>query len=392
MTTQLLADRLRGLEGSPTLALAAKAKELQKAGKPVLDFSAGEPDFPTPEPIKEAAIQAIKENRTKYTPVAGIPELRQAIANNLSRRLGVPYAPAEVMVSCGAKHVLYNALQVLCEPGDEVLILSPYWVSYPPLVQLAGAKPVIVETREENRYQPDPESVEAAVTTKTKAIILNSPANPTGMLVDRNRLVELTRIVLKHQLFVLTDEIYDQMIFPPEQPCSIVQVDRKIIEWAILVNGVSKSYSMTGWRIGYAAGPKHVIDAMSTLQSHSTSNPTSISQYAALQAIAGDQKAVGVMVREFQRRRDRLVRGLNRFPGLSCLTPQGAFYAWCNVSQLKQPAATVAARWLEDLFLVAVPGEGFGSSHHLRFSFATSLESIDEGLARMGQWLEQTRQ
>ena len=392
MAAQLLADRLQGLEGSPTLALAAKAKALAKAGKPVVDFTAGEPDFPTPEPIKQAAIAAIQNNQTKYTPAAGILELRTAIANDLGRRLDLKYAAAEVMVSCGAKHALYNILQTVCEPGDEVLVFSPYWVSYLPLVQLAGAKHEIVETREADRFQPDLKKVGEKLTPRTKAMILNSPSNPTGAVIEEPRLralADLVRAQKREDLIIISDEIYDQIVFEPTKVLSIAQVARDLLPQIILVNGVSKSYSMTGWRIGYAAGAKHIIDAMTTLQSHATSNPTSISQHAALAAITGDQREVKQMVKEFHRRRDRLVHGLNQLPGLSCVMPEGAFYAWCNISGLKLPASVVAARWLDEALVAVVPGEGFGSTAHVRFSFATSLEVIDEALVRLARWLSQ---
>ncbi len=387
MTAALVAARLRGLESSPTLALAAKAKALRQAGTSVADFTAGEPDFPTPAPIKQAAIKALERNQTRYTPVPGIPELRAAIATDLTRRLGVAYQPGQVIVSNGAKHSLYNALQAVCDPGDEVLILSPFWVSYVPLVQLADGKPVLIETREEDRYQPDPDAVRAAITERTRAIILNSPSNPTGILIERDRLEAIARLALDRDLIVISDEIYNQLVFPPARAWSIVQIEPKLAGHTIVVNGVSKTYSMTGWRIGYAAGPAELVEAMIAFQSHATSNPTSISQYAALEAIAGDQAAVGRMVVEFQKRRDRLAQGLNALPGLSCLLPQGAFYAWCNIATLRQSADTIAARWLEEAFVAAIPGEGFGSAHHIRFSFATSMDVIDDGLARLKQWL-----
>ena len=388
-----LADRLQSIEDSPTLALAAKAKELAKSGKAVLDFTVGEPDFPTPAPIKDAAVQAIQANRTKYTPVAGIPELRSAIANDLHRRLGDPikYSAAEVMVSCGAKHVLYNALQVICNPGDEVILLSPYWVSYKPLVQLADAKPVIVETHEQNGFQPEMPAIRAAITPKTKAIILNSPSNPTGAVIKESILSELGGVVKgarrDDSLFIISDEIYDQIVFPPAKASSIVQTNPELIDRTILVNGVSKSYSMTGWRIGYAAGPQNVIAAMITLQSHSTSNPTSISQYAALNALTGEQQPVQQMREEFQKRRDRIVDGLNRLKPLSCFKPDGAFYAWVNVKRLGASADVIAAQWLDEALIAAVPGEGFGAPGYIRLSFATSLETIDQALERLSQWL-----
>lgn len=386
------AERLKDVTGSPTLALAAKAKALAQAGKAVADFTAGEPDFPTPEAIKQAGIRAIQENRTRYTPVAGIPELRKAIANDLARRLGRPYAEAEVMVSCGAKQALYNALQVLCNPGDEVIIFAPYWVSYKPLVLVAGAKPVFVSTNEADGFQPDPAAVKRAITSKTRAVILNSPSNPTGAVIEESRLKALADLLksarFDDRLCIISDEIYDQIVFPPARARSIVQVEPALIDRTILVNGVSKSYSMTGWRIGYAAGPKNIIDAMTRLQSHSTSNPTSISQYAALQAITGDQQEIQRMVGEFQRRRDALVNGLNGIPGLSSFNPQGAFYAWCNISGLKQPADTIAKRWLEEALIAVVPGEEFGSGDHVRFSFATSLDTIQEGVTRLTEWVQ----
>lgn len=395
MSSVTLADRLRGIESSPTLALAAKAKALAKAGKSVADFTAGEPDFPTPEPVKQAAIQAIRDNHTRYTPVAGIPELRKAIANTLAHRLGRPYADAEVMVSCGAKQALYNAFQVLCNPGDEVIIPTPYWVSYDPLVRLADATPVFVETKEADGFQLDPAAVKRAITPKTRAIILNSPSNPTGAVIEESRLKELAAILKAARsdgsLFIISDEIYDQIVFPPARPCSIVQVDPSLVDRTILINGVSKSYSMTGWRIGYAAGPKNIIDAMINLQSHSTSNPASISQDAALAALTGDQRPVAEMLKAFQQRRNRIVNGLNQVPGLRCTMPSGAFYAWCNVSGLGHSSEAIAARWLEEALVATVPGEGFGAPGFIRFSFATSLETIDEGLKRIGQWRTQQR-
>ena len=389
MTASLvLADRLRGVESSPTLALAAKAKALQHAGKLVVDLTAGEPDFPTPEPIKQAGIAAIERNQTRYTPAEGTQELRAAIAADLSQRLGLTYAASQVVVSCGAKHALYNLLQVLCQPGDEVMLFSPYWVSYVPMVRLAGATPVLVPLQEAHQFQPDLALVRAAVTERTRVLILNSPSNPTGMLIERARLGELATLSIERDLSIISDEIYDQLVYPPQHPCSIVQAEPKVVNRTMLVNGVSKTYSMTGWRIGYSVAPQAVTDALVALQSHSTSNPTSISQAAALQAITGDQAPVARMASEFQQRRDRLVKGLNRLPGLSCVLPDGAFYAWCNVSRLGQSAEVIAGRWLEDALVAVVPGEGFGSSEHVRLSFATSLQTIDEALVRLKRWLE----
>jgi aspartate aminotransferase len=370
--------------------LAAKAKALRQAGKSVVDLTAGEPDSPTPSAIKRAAVAAIDKNFTRYTPVPGIPELRQAVAAKTSTRLGVAYEPSQVVISCGAKHALYNALQIVCEPGDEVIIVTPFWVSYVPLVQLAGGRPVLVPTREADRFQPDVAALSAALTPRTKAIILNSPSNPTGMLIDRDRLAAIARLALERTLVVISDEIYDELVYPPAQAVSILQVEPTLAAQTVIVNGVSKTYSMTGWRIGWALAPKALAAAITALQSHSTSNPTSISQYAALEAITGDQAEVRAMAAEFQRRRDRFVDGLNRLPGLSCVKPDGAFYAWCNVGGLKLPAATVAARWLDEALIAAIPGEGFGSPAHIRFSFATSMDVLDEALTRLAAWLKKS--
>ncbi len=384
-----LADRLRHIEGSPTLALAAKAKALAKAGKPVLDFTAGEPDFPTPGHVKEAGIASIRADHTRYTPVAGLPELRAAVAATVNRQTGASYQPSQAIVSCGAKHSLYNIFQTLCQSGDEVVVFSPYWVSYPPLVHLAGATPVIVETREADGFLPDPKTLRAALSDATKLIVLNSPGNPTGAVIDEGRLKAIAGIALERGLVVISDEIYDQLVYPPAKHVSIVQAEPRLIDHTMLVGGVSKTYSMTGWRIGYALGPQPWIEAMINVQSHSTSNPTSISQDAALAALQGPQDAVQQMRQAFQQRRDRLVEGLNRLPGLRCTVPGGAFYAWCNISGLGSSAAAIAARWVDDLMLVTVPGEGFGAPAFIRFSFAVSMETIEEGLARLAKWLAQ---
>jgi len=384
-----LAARLQHIEPSATLALAAKAKALAGAGHTVLDFTAGEPDFPTPDHIKAAGIQAIHANRTTYTPVAGLPELRAAIVEAVNRRRRAAYAPSQSLVTCGAKHALFHVFQALCNPGDEVILVSPYWVSFPALVQLAGAKPVIVEAREEDRFLPDPEAVRRALTRATKAIIVNSPSNPTGAVIDHARLEALASLAQEQGLIVVSDEIYEQLVYPPAAHVSIVEVAPQLQGQTVIVGGVSKSYSMTGWRIGYAVGPQPWIDAMITLQSHSTSNSTSISQHAALAALTGNQQPVARMREAFQQRRDRLVEGLNRLPALRVTRPDGAFYAWCNVSRLATSASTLAAQWLEEAQVAVVPGEGFGSKDHVRFSFATSLDTIDEGLARLERWLQQ---
>jgi len=382
-------SRLEYVGSSPTLALAAKAKALAKAGKAVVDFTAGEPDFPTPGLIKQAGIRAIEGDKTRYTPVEGILELREAIALRINAQLHTAFAPGQVLVSCGAKHSLYNVFQAICDPGDEVIIFSPYWVSYPPMVYLAGGVPVIVQTRAEDGFQPDIASVKAAITPRTRGIIVNSPSNPTGALITRERLEALGKLAIEHDLYIVSDEIYSELVYAPATHWSIVQAGGEAAERTILVSGVSKSYSMTGWRIGYALGPKPVIDAMNRIQSHSTSNPTTISQYAALEALAGPQDAVAQMAKHFHARRDLIVNGLNALPGLRCFKADGAFYAWCNVEGLRQSADATASQWLDDTLVATVPGEGFGAAGWIRFSFATSENTIREGINRIGEWIKQ---
>jgi aspartate aminotransferase len=378
-----VAERLRGLEGSPTLVLAAKAKALADAGRPIADFTAGEPDLPTPAHIKEAATQAIAHNRTRYTPVAGIPELRAAIAQEVSRMSTAAVQAAQVLVSCGAKHGLFNAIQALCQAGDEVIVFCPYWVSYVPMIQLAGAKAVIIETTERDGYVPHPDALSAALTARTRAIVLNSPGNPTGAVMTRDALAAIGERLAGREVAVISDEIYDALVYPPARHVSILEAAPQLAEQTILVGGVSKTYSMTGWRIGYAVGPKPWIEAMTTIQSHSTSNPASISQYAALAALQGDRQPVARMREEYQRRRDRLVAGLKQMAGLRPFAPDGAFYVWCDVSGLGQPAQATAAQWLEHADVAVVPGEGFGSTRHVRFSYATAMDVIERGLTQL---------
>jgi len=389
--TTVLADRLRDITESATLALAEQAKALAQAGRPVIDLTAGEPDFPTPEPIKQAGIEAIRAGKTTYTPVAGIRELRAAVADSVNRLRGTSYGPSQVLVTCGTKHALFNVFQALCGPGDEVIVSSPYWVSFPPLVRLSGATPVIVPTRESDGFVPDPAAVERAVSGAARVLLINSPSNPTGAVIGAERLAALSRIAAVHRLIVVSDEIYDQLVYPPARHRSIVEVAPELVERTVIVGGVSKTYSMTGWRIGYAVGPAPWIEAMTRLQSHSTSNPASISQYAALCALTGDQGAVARMREEFQRRRDRLVSGLNGLRPLTCAPPGGAFYAWCNVRGLGQQGSATAAQWLEDALVAVVPGEGFGAPDFVRMSFAAPLSTIDEALRRLETWLSQPR-
>ncbi|MBI4355208.1 MAG: pyridoxal phosphate-dependent aminotransferase [Candidatus Omnitrophica bacterium] len=380
-----LASRVAGIEASPTLALVAKAKALRAAGKPVIDFGAGELDFDTPAHIKAAAIRAIEEGLTRYTASAGTPELRQAVCDKFLRDHGLRYDPSCVIVSCGAKHSLFNALQVLCERGDEVLIPSPYWVSYPPLVKLAEGVPVIIPTDERRGFKVEPAALKSRLTPRSKLLILNAPANPTGAVYTQAELAALVEVALAHNLYIISDEIYEQLVYPPHRHTAVASLGAEAAARTITVNGVSKSYAMTGWRIGYCAAPQAIATAMDTLQSHATSNPTSISQRAAVAALTGPQECVAEFRRELAARRDLMVEGLRQIPGLSCESPAGAFYVFCNVSGVGD-GSRVAQRWLEECGIMVIPGDGFGASAYVRFSFATSREMIRRGLGQLEQW------
>jgi len=314
----MLSRRAQALKPSPTLAINAKEKLLRAQGLDIAGFGAGEPDFDTPEHIKQAAIDAVNKGFTKYTPVAGIEPLKDAIIEKFKNDNGLTFKREEVIVSCGGKHGLYNLFQALFQEGDEVIILTPYWVSYPPMVELAGAKPVIVDTREEDDYQVTGDLIRKYITSKTKGIVLNYPSNPVGSVYTVENLVQIGRLAVDHNLYIISDEMYEKIVYDGYQHTSIASIDSAFRERTIISNGVSKAYSMTGWRIGYTVGQKEIIAAMSNIQSQSTSNPTSISQYAALAALTGPQDFISMMVGEFQKRRDFLVRELTSIPGVTC--------------------------------------------------------------------------
>jgi len=382
-----LAQRMAAIQPSETLAITAKAKALRAQGIAVVNFAAGEPDFDTPAHIKAAAEQAIRDGKTKYTPSSGLPELRQAISRRLASDRGLTYAPEQIIVSCGAKHAIANALQVLCEAGDEVLIPSPYWVSYPPLVQLTGATPRIIETTEATGFKLIPDQLRAHLTPRARVLILNSPSNPTGAVYSAAELRALGEAVLSHDLLVLSDEIYEHLVFPPHRHSSMASLSRALAERTLFVSGVSKTYAMTGWRIGYLAAPPAIAEAVDRLQSHSTSNPASISQYAALAALEGSIDGIRPMVEAFHRRRDLMVSRLQHMVGISCVEPGGAFYVFGNISQLRQDSVQLADQWLAEAHVATVPGKPFGSDQHVRFSFATDEASIEEGMRRLEQWV-----
>lgn len=382
-----LSARITAVAPSSTLVITAKAKALKAQGVDVVNLAGGEPDFDTPAHIKAAAVAAIQEGFTKYTPTAGIPELRAAIATSLTAEIGVPYQPSEVVVTNGAKQALYNALQVLCRPGDEVLIPSPYWVSYPEMVTLAGATPVFVKTSMDNRFRLTVESVERAVTAKTRLLLLNSPSNPTGSVLPKASLLPLADFAARRNLLVISDEIYDKLSYD-EPHASLVQCGPALRERTLVVNGVSKAFAMTGWRIGWAAGPQPIIDAMITLQDHATSNPSSISQRAALAALTGDASTITRMAEEFKARRDWLVEALRTVPGVSCVPPQGAFYAFCDIAASGLTSTVFAERLLAEQHVAVIPGAGFGWDTHIRLSFCNSRAALDEGVRRLRAFIQ----
>jgi aspartate aminotransferase len=390
MTT--LADRTKLVKPSVTLAIAAKAGKLRAEGVDVVNFSAGEPDFDTPEHIKEAAIQALRRGMTKYTDVRGIEPLRQAVTEKYLREYQLVYRKEDVLVSCGAKHSLYNVLQAVVNPGDEVLIPAPYWVSYSDMALLAGGVPKLIQATEATGFRIKPEQLEAALGPRSRVFLLNSPCNPTGASYSREELLAIANVLEKHDCLILSDDIYEKIVYDNFQIHNIVTLRPSLKDRTIIVNGVSKTYAMTGWRIGYALGPSDIIAAAAKIQSQSTSNPTSIAQAAALEAIRGPQDAVAMMVREFQRRRDVIVEELNRIEGIRCLKPEGAFYVFPNIAALigKSGNGTrltspcdIADYLLEEAKVAGVPGEDFGSREHIRFSYATSLEDIEKGCARI---------
>jgi aspartate aminotransferase len=387
-----LSNRAAGIQPSPTLAITAKAKKLKAEGKDVLAFGAGEPDFDTPDHIKQAAIAAINAGFTKYTPSAGTDELRKAIADKLKADNGIDVTQGQVVVSNGAKHSLQNIFFALLNDGDEVIIPAPYWVSYPEMVKLAGGVPVIVNTEEADEFRLSPQRLESLVTPKTKILVLCSPSNPTGSMYHEKHLRALLEVVVKKGLTVVADEIYEKLVYAGAKHVSFASLSPEALSHTVTVNGLSKSASMTGWRIGYAAGPVDVMKAIDNLQSHAASNPVSISQKAAVAAFLGDQAPVEKMRVEFEKRRNVMVKGLNAIDGVSCIMPEGAFYAFPNVSKhfgkqvngkLIKDSTDFAAAFLDEDLVAVVPGADFGAPDYIRFSYATDLATIEKGLERL---------
>ncbi len=387
-----LADRVLQVPPSPTLAVNAKAKALRAAGADILNFSVGEPDLSTPAHVCEAGKQAIDAGHTRYTPVAGIVELREAICARFRKEHGWEYVPEQVQVSCGGKHGLYNIFQAILNPGDEVLIPAPYWVSYPPMVQLAGGTPVIVPLKEENDFDLDPTALAQYATAKTKAIILNSPSNPTGAVYTRASLEAVAKMAYDHGWLVVSDDMYEELTYAEGKIAHILNIDPRLKEQLVISNGVSKSFAMTGWRIGYSVGPIEVIKAMNKIQSQSTSNPAAPSQYAALAALTGPQDFPAQLREAFLPRRAFFVKALRAIKGVTCVNPMGAFYVFPNFSayfgksfqgKTIDGSVALADYFLSEAKVASVPGAAFGADAFIRFSFATSMTVIEKGMERI---------
>lgn len=384
------------VQASTTLTIDAMYKKMQADGIDVIGFGAGEPDFDTPENIKEAGIRAICENKTRYTQTAGIQELREAICKRLKADCGIQYTPAQIVVSSGAKHNLYAALRTLLNPGDEVILPAPYWVSYYELIKMVGGIPVVIPTTEEQGFKVSEEQLRKAITPKTKAMILNNPSNPTGMVYDQAALRMVANICVENDLYVIADEIYYGLLYDNREFTSFVSFGEDVKARTILINGVSKSYAMTGWRIGYAAAPEHIAKVMANYLSHATSAPSSISQWAAVEALNGSQDGILDMRKAFESRRNYIVSRINQIPMVSCIKPEGAFYVMMNLDHMIGKTLhgvkicssdDFAKVFLEKGLVAVVPCTGFGAPNYVRWSYATSMEHIKEGLARLERFL-----
>ncbi len=391
-----LSKRVSSVQPSVTMAVTAKAKQLKSEGVDVVGFGAGEPDFDTPQNIKNAAKKAIDDGVTKYTPAGGTEELKQAVVEKFKRENGLEYQTSQITINCGAKHSIYNICQVIMDPGDELIIPSPYWVSYPEFANLAEGKPVFVDTDYENGFDLDVKAIEQAVTDKTKAIVVNSPSNPTGAVYSEQRLRAVAELAVEKDLIIISDEIYEHLVYDGQQHFSIATISDEVKQKTVVVNGVSKAYSMTGWRIGYTASVPEIAKAISTIQSHSTSNPTSISQKASVEALLGPQEEVAKMRGEFEKRRGYIVERLNKMAGVSCHQPGGAFYVFPSFAAVMgksyndkklENTLDLADYLLTECKIAPVPGEGFGAPGYMRFSYAASLDDITKGMDRLEEGL-----
>ncbi|MBV9575060.1 MAG: pyridoxal phosphate-dependent aminotransferase [Gammaproteobacteria bacterium] len=387
---QELALRVQRIKPSPTLAISARAEALQALGNPIINLSIGEPDFDTPEHIKAAAIQAIQDGHTKYTAVDGIKELKEAVISKFSRENQLEYQPNQIIVSCGAKHSFYNLFSAVLNPGDEVIIPAPYWVSYPDMVKLVDGNPVIIKTDFAQNFKMTPSQLKAAITDKTRIVILNSPSNPSGMAYTLEELKALGQVILEHPgIIVASDDIYERHLWRFTPFVNILNACPELYERSIIINGVSKTYAMTGWRIGYAAGPEKIIGAMKKTQSQNTSNPTSISQYAAWAALRGDQSCVSRMTEAYKERHDYVIQALQSIPGIKCMPSDGTFYTFPSVEALFNKEAgitndlTFADFLLKEAEIAIIPGSAFGTSGHIRLCFTTSMDTLIEAMTRL---------
>ena len=377
-----LASRVAGMSMSKTMAVSALADQLRRAGADVIDLGAGEPDFPTPENIRLAGAEAIETGHTKYTAAAGTPNLKQAICERFAADFGARYEPAEILAAAGAKQVIFNAIATLIEPGDDVLVAKPYWVTFPEAVTFAGGRTVWVETEDQD-FRLTADAVERALTTRSKVLLINSPSNPSGLVVAPDEFEKIVSLAVNRGLWVISDECYCQFVYQPVQPFSATQLPEALRRRVLVAGSLSKTYAMTGWRIGYALGPREWIKAMTCVQSHSTSNPTSISQQAAIEALTGSQDSVAQMLQAYSERRDWLIPALNDLPGVTCATPEGAFYAFPSVKETGLTSEELTTRLLEKAHVAVTPGDAFGAPGYLRLSYATSLEKLEMGVERI---------
>jgi len=396
-----ISNKLQSISPSPTLAIDSKFKSMKAEGIDVVGFGAGEPDFDTPQHIKEAAIKAINDGFTKYTPASGTLDLKKAVVNKLKEENGLLYDTADIVISNGAKHSLVNTFMAILNPGDEVIIPAPFWVSYPEMVKIADGVPKIIETTEENNFKFKINDLEKALTSKTKALVLNNPSNPTGMLYNRDELKEIADFAVKHNIYVVSDEIYEALVYDGQDSfLSIASFGEKIKDLTIIINGVSKTYAMTGWRIGYTASNTRIAKAMSNLQSHATSNPNSIAQVAATAALNGPKDEIYVMKNAFCERRNHMVELINGIDGVSCIKPDGAFYIMMNIAKLLNKSYNgkvienvdmLCDMLLTEVKLALVPGTGFGAPDYVRWSYATSMKNIDEGISRLKKFISKLK-
>src|SRR5580693_4769053 len=382
-----ISKRAASLTASLTLAIDSKLKAMKAEGQDVVGFGTGEPDFDTPQHIKDACIKALNDGFTKYTPAAGIPELRQAAADKFKRDNGLSYNPSQIIISCGGKHSCCNVIQAVCDPGDEVIIPAPYWLSYPEMVRLAEAKPVTIETTDKSEFKITPEQLRAAITPRTRLFILNSPSNPTGSLYTREEIRALGDICVQKNVLIMSDEIYEKLVYDGAQHFSVAGFSPHHYEHTIIVHGLAKAYSMTGWRIGLTAAPEPIAKAIDAIQSHSTSNPTSFAQKGAVAALTGPQDHLPIWLAEYARRRSYAWKRLNGIPGISCVNAKGAFYLFPKVSGTRLGSMDFCAQLLEQQNVAAVPGTAFGAPDYIRISYATSMENIEKGLDRIEKFV-----